>query len=591
MGAIQIGGQWFYVTPTGDRLGPFPSRDSAVLAGGETPGTVNVPGVGQVPANEANAYLGGGGGTATGAYDPNNPVVGSLVPGTNLAFVGYDVTGQVPQFRNAGRSTTTINGRLVDAETGEQIADFSGGSGGSLSQNTIYTQQQQNARDAATRAESQRQFGENFGANKAQFNIEQTEKQRAAGVNEAFNREQLDVRRGETLLNLGSRPDTLIRYLYALRGQQAPQGLGTPPSLPGFPGVSATPATNVAAPTTNVGTPGGAGPAAVPSAAPTIARPPVAEQGQFIQPGQTVTVPSGQTVAAQGTPRIGAETVTANPSNFFEQPGALPPGIRASLDAERARQGNPVPSLVNPANLSPTLQPVSQSVQFAPSGSALGNRVEDENDALNQIRSREQYNAYQRGIGGKAAPSLRYDPSVGRLYHEGGVIPERVMGMGMDSGQPYMFGEESHRGVREVVVPEDKVPRDIFERLMKDAQEVDYSETKDGKRQVKVKRGDHPQNVNAYAGGGPLGYQPIDPKVFNPPSISNQFQFPQIGNLTGGTSLIPSSQRLFEALPSERALFTGYLRDEVGAQPDDVFEMARRLAPQVSGLRAGRFVN
>ena len=172
------------------------------------------------------------------------------------------------------------------------------------------------------------------------------------------------------------------------------------------------------------------------------------------------------------------------------------------------------------------------------------------------------------------------------MYGRGGVIPEPVMGMGMHSGQSYMLGEQGD----EVVVPKNKVPKDIFEQLMKDAEEVDYSEDRAGKRHVKVKRAAM-NATNEYAGGGPLGYKPISPSVFNPPSISNMFDFPQIPNFTGGTSLVPSAQRLFEALPSERNLFAGYLRDEVGAQPDDVFEMARRLAPQTGPQRTPRFVN
>ena len=118
--------------------------------------------------------------------------------------------------------------------------------------------------------------------------------------------------------------------------------------------------------------------------------------------------------------------------------------------------------------------------------------------------------------------------------------------------------------------------------------EVDYSEDKQGKRRVKVKRG---EKMNQYAGGGILGYKPIDPRVLNPPRITSEFDFPQIGNFTGGTSLVPSAQRLFEALPSERSLFSGYLQDEAGVQPDDVFALAQRLAPQASGLRTPRYVN
>lgn len=435
-----------------------------------------------------------------------------------------------------------------------------------LSPNTVYTQQQVAARDAAQReaqsaqqqasiAEQQRQFNETFGANKAEFNIRQNESTRQFNERLGLEREQLDVSRGNKLLELGSRPDTLIRYLHAIRGQQAPQGLGTPPSLPGYPGTAAYP--TAAAP-------------ALGATAPAITSAPAPLVQQFNPTGAAPeSLPSIDTLPKD---QRAAYARAAFPQNFAPAQATASPIVE------------PPPSIVNPAHLSPTLQPVAQSVQFAPSGAQLGNRVDDENDALNQIRSREQYNAYQRSIGGKEAASLKYDPSVGRLYGKGGVIPEMVVGMGMDSGQQYVFGEEG----REVVVPEKKVPKDIFEDLMQDAEEIDYSEDKAGKRHVKVKRG---MGMNSYAEGGPLGYKPIDPKVFNPPAISNDFNFPQIGNFTGGTSLVPSAQRLFDALPSERALFSGYLRDEVGAQSEDVFEMARRLAPKATGLNAGRFVN
>ena len=90
---------------------------------------------------------------------------------------------------------------------------------------------------------------------------------------------------------------------------------------------------------------------------------------------------------------------------------------------------------------------------------------------------------------------------------------------------------------------------------------------------------------------GKLDFLDNCPKVFNPDQIRNEFGFPQIPHFTGGTSYVPSAQRLFSALPSEQSLYSGYLRDEQGLQPDDVFEMARRLAPKVTGLSAGRFTN
>jgi hypothetical protein len=48
-----------------------------------------------------------------------------------------------------------------------------------------------------------------------------------------LDRAQLEVQRGTALLQTGQRPESLIRYLYALRGEQAPQG-GETNKLPGF---------------------------------------------------------------------------------------------------------------------------------------------------------------------------------------------------------------------------------------------------------------------------------------------------------------------------------------------------------------------
>ena len=93
----------------------------------------------------------------------------------------------------------------------------------------------------------------------------------------------------------------------------------------------------------------------------------------------------------------------------------------------------------------------------------------------------------------------------------------------------------------------------------------------------------------SYATGGMIGYDPN--KALTPPPLSNIAQmFPQIGYATGGgTTLIPSAQRLYDLLPSERSLYSGYLQDEAGAQPQDIFEMTRRLSPQIGNLRTPRF--
>jgi hypothetical protein len=179
-------------------------------------------------------------------------------------------------------------------------------------------------------------------------------------------------------------------------------------------------------------------------------------------------------------------------------------------------------------------------------------------------------------------------------FSGGGLIPEPVIGIGQQSGQTYEFGEKGTEAV---------VPNDIFEKLMQSAGEVDYSEDT-GKKKRRVK-------VNRYASGGTIGYNPGNtPSLgsqsadfFNDPRLQQVVAqgfnsspqtplFPQIGVATnGGQSLVASSQRLNSLLPSEQSVYAGTLRDEFGAQPDDVFALARKLAPQVSGLRTPRYVN
>ena len=75
-----------------------------------------------------------------------------------------------------------------------------------------------------------------------------------------------------------------------------------------------------------------------------------------------------------------------------------------------------------------------------------------DNDSLNEIRSREQYNAAMRAQGGTQAASLRYDSSTGRVqsYASGGMIEEPVDGRGRITGATYAFAE---RG-KERVMPE-----------------------------------------------------------------------------------------------------------------------------------------
>jgi hypothetical protein len=430
---------------------------------------------------------------------------------------------------------------------------------------------QRQAQDQARMAEEQRQFNETLGANKARFNIEQ---QNALAESER----QRQFQREQTLLQLGSRPDTLIRYLYALRGQQPPQGLTTT-ALPGFQRATQPATASVSPLVEGLDVPS-------PTASVFPSTPAGAPVGQAITVGpagqQTTVVPNPTyNVPANLVPMLTPQQVQQTRGITLTGPGANAPTVAPSA------QPTGIPQIPLPASgtgIADAARAGFHSFTGVPTSAAQNPNPGQPFYPFGLTRSPEEEAAFVAKRDREA--DIMEARGRGREYARGGVIPEPVVGMGIMSGQMYTFGENAMRGDREVVVPEHKVPKDMFERLMDGAEEVHYSEDKSGKRSVRVKR----QTMNSYANGGPLGYRDIDPSVFNPPSVSNTFGFPQIPNLTGGTSLIPSSQRLFNALPSERALFSGYLRDEAGVQPDDVFEIARRLAPQ-GGMRAGRYVN
>jgi len=210
-------------------------------------------------------------------------------------------------------------------------------------------------------------------------------------------------------------------------------------------------------------------------------------------------------------------------------------------------------------------------------------------------------------------------------FAQGGVIPEPVVGIGQDSGQTYEFGEEG---------PEAVVPNDVFAGLMKSIKKGTLHYTEDDgtkKRSIKISSDSispdmpgmqdmadaqkatdmkgMPKMKNSYATGGTIGYGQTpslgqnSSGFFNDPNLQNVVQrgynsnpgvplFPQVGLATnGGQSLIPSAQRMNALLPSEQQLYSGTLQDEFGAQPEDVFSMAKRLAPNVSGLRTPNYTS
>lgn len=409
-------------------------------------------------------------------------------------------------------------------------------------------------------AEQKRQFDLNL-ANA------QTPAERAALLAEQqrqFDKGQ-DLDRGKTLLSLGSRPDTLIKYLYALRGQQTPQGImNTTANLPGF--------TNSIA-----GVPGVPGVAGVPAPG---------------APGAGAAGP--QPVAA--APQIAAAQQQA--TDRTQQASTMAPnsGVALNTQLPNIGVGGSAPKLPQPPLQLANNASGQSQVQFPTGSGAQG--VIPAGAAIANV---------QTGASGTAAPVSLSDWAVKNgfnlaPYAQGGVIPEPVIGVGMHSGQMYQFGEQAP-GQPEVVVPKNKVPDTIFDQLTRGDGEIDYSED-DGKTRRRVK-------VNKYATGGTIGYGPTNTPglgsqaagLFNDPRLQEVVArgynsspqtplFPQIGAATNqGQSLVASSQRLNSLLPSEQGVYSGALQDEFGVVPDDVFALARKLAPQVNGLRTPRFTN
>ena len=472
------------------------------------PLTINLPG-GRV------LYLDENTGNIVGEQDPENP--GPNYPphgglsGSGATSGGATGTPLPPPPANGGGdefdpSTDQVTD-VVSLPGGKQVSYIGKdgklkttfisddkGSGG-VTASTAFSQQQQNARAQADLAEQQRQFNEMFGFNKAKYN------------------QDYELERGKTLLSLGSRPDTLTRYLYAIRGQQTPQALGGPTvPLPGFQNIFANPGSSSPTAPATPGMPAPAAPTAPAMPAPAI--------------------PAGaQPLKAGGyAPNVG----TADPNMS---------GGRLLSAQERQRLSVPRP------NVAPGQTP-----------KALG-------------------------------------PGGMLIYGEGGVIPEPVVGQGMTSGQSYMFGEKGP----ETVVP---ATEDYSGNPQPDLMEIVKMFMEKGKsghaafgKQLAMMLSEKQGAQNSYASGGTIGY---NPELFNPSGLSNIVNrgynstpdvplLPSVGLATGGTSFIPSAQRLNNLLPSEQSSYAGSLQDEFGLQPDDVFSLAQKLAPKVTGLSTPRY--
>lgn len=422
------------------------------------------------------------------------------------------------------------------------IADAAGGSGG-VGASTAYAQQQENQRAAASLAEQQRQYNESFGMDKAKFNIQQQYK-------EAEDARQRALTQGNTLLGLGSRPDTLIKYLYALQGQQTPQGLqNTAAALPGYQGVVA-PQTYGA-------------PAAAPVAAP-IAAPaaPVAAPSAATQTAQQ------QLVAAGRTPRF-----------------TTPEGVQIFGDGGQVNE--------------PVIGRGLFSGQTIFIGEAGPETIVPEGDTVAEVKKRSKAKSgdiHDSPLPGVSAPQSA--PGFGvsdvfdrplSLFADGGVIganPNVYQGL---SG----FGTNGKLRL----APNDPDAANLMAKYP-GLYEITSAQNTLPTPGLSFGQGGAFQSYSApaaapttgtFGGSSPIGGGFAPQSLFNPgaPSILNNLggQFPQVGNLTGGgASLIPSVQKLGLATPTERSFYSGYLQDQAGVVPEDVFDLARRLNP---GAKAG----
>lgn len=581
---------------------------------------------------DPDLFLGGGEVPVEETVDPD---IAQAIAGERASLVtkaGYNTwaeyTKAVGETKAAQMEVAALNLRKLKADVARSEAGPVGSGG--MTANTIAQLAQSQSQFDANVAEDRRQFQEKYDYDKAKFNQQaQAESAKLAQNAQQFAASQ-DLSRGNTLLGLGSRPDTLIKYLYAIRGQQTPQAIaGTTTNLPGYQNIVGQPNAGGTIPSA-----GAVGGAPVPSSSGAA---PASAPSLVSQPGMLTPQPFN----------MGWQDVL-NKTNAINAPG----GNRINqLDGTTGLNLGPANPLMGQGNVLGGNQYANalSKITAMQGGGGLGNAPGYKPGEF--YNSPTPYTPNRARTPAEEAEQLRIDTNG---YAEGGLIPEKVNGIGEDSGQPYTFGEEGTEAV---------VSNDMLERLMQVAGKVDlHQKSKDGRSQrfsftlnapPKAKKdqptpGDRP-DVNSYASGGSIGYEPskksstmpsglhmmpngqmmgeggmnsyaaggtigYDPSnvpslgsqasdFFNDPNLSTVVNrgynsspqtplFPQIGIATGqGQSLIPSMQRLNSLLPSEQSLYAGALQDEFGAQPDDVFSLSKRLAPQVSGLRTPRFAN
>jgi hypothetical protein len=194
--------------------------------------------------------------------------------------------------------------------------------------------------------------------------------------------------------------------------------------------------------------------------------------------------------------------------------------------------------------------------------------------------------------------ALKNMPQLGQpaSMAKGGVIPELVVGKGLASGRTYTFGE---KGPETVVPGLGKKPKG------------DGSYASGGTIGIPGSQvgGALPGFNRGAQGPGGSGVAP--PSLFNPPGLPGIVNGPTlpggIPNLPqnsyftgGGQSLIPSQQKLTQALPSERDAYSGFLQDVAGVDPTDTYQLSASAMPSryngysglgrvITGLSSSRY--
>jgi hypothetical protein len=471
-----------------------------------------------------------------------------------------------------------------------------------VSQGNLALNQQQEARNAAAQQAQTELSKAQFEYQKAKDNKDFAAQQYWQGRadywqsrSDELNRLQLNVSRGNTLLGLGSRPETLLRYLWALRGKQAPQG-GAVSDLPGY-----TP-NEIAGTLAGTGVTGGGPPSAMLGGGPPG---PAAGAGAGV-PGENPAVtavknaiatpgaPLGQFVAPGGTnitqtdPRLGPNPPGAGQGPSNELLGAQDKLINEgrtprffSNGVAIFKHGGPIPEHVIGIGMK-----TGKPYEFGEAGkeyvvphdklAQLMGMVGKEGKRQS-VLDMKKTGTTSNGVTKYAAGGLIGDePSFG-MPDQGSLGGRQTPSFGGDQ-PPDIWG-----GPRPG--PWEGDPR----RLPSFA-----PETGGGKYS-----GVGNPIVGGGAGGAVSPFPSPSAGLFNPPGLNEQVNAPtltggiptppQLSLATGGTSLLSSAQRQAQMTPSERLLYEGALTDLWGVQPGDVAAMRQSLSPQGGQVRGGGY--